>query len=189
MKIIKVPRGIMIEAFDNQPATYDANITYDKVIIPFLENKIRILDAAFMIENHIETIISFYFFGRNNPETKEQSEKFRTLILTSDWCTFSSKRKLINQIINEKSWLKGSEKNDYDKLLQKSMSYRNAFTHGTMSTNGDVVKLRYYEGTPKIKKIDDDFLTEIEKDLNQAFNLTYKIELESGAVFKENLDK
>ena len=187
MKIISTPRAILLEAFDNQPATYDADITYSKVIQPFLENKIRILDTAFAIENNIDMIIAHYFFGTNDLKTKDKSEKFKTLVLTSDWCTFASKRKLIFQIINEQNLLKGSEKNDYESYLQKTMSYRNAFTHGTMSTNGEIVKLKYYEGGPKIKTIDDNYLTEIEQNLKATFDLTMKVAFQIGAIIQHDL--
>jgi hypothetical protein len=182
MKIIKTKKGFIIEAFDNKPATYKADETYPNIIRPFEENKLKIIDTAYFIEEHLEMIITHYFFGRNIPENKDKSEKFKTLILTSDWCSFSSKRKLILHIINEKSLLKGSEKNDYENLLRKTMSYRNAFTHGIMSTNGDIVKLKFYEGGPKIKTIDDDYLSEIEKDLNLAFQLTFELAIKIGAL-------
>jgi hypothetical protein len=187
MKIIKTKRGIIIEAFDGNPATFDST-TFDKVVQPFQENKIRVLESVFLIEDNIEKIITYYFFGRNEPENKERSEKFKTLILTSDWCTFSSKRKLINHIINEKLLLSGARKSDYEKLLQKTMSYRNAFTHGTMSTNGDIVKLKYFEGGPKIKIIDDNYLTEMEKDINLAFDITMEIAYKIGAIVQNDIN-
>jgi hypothetical protein len=127
-------------------------------------------------------IITYYFFGREIPENKIKSEQFKILVLTSDWCSFSSKRKLVSQIINEKQLLKGVEKNNYDNLLRKTMSYRNAFTHGIMSTNGEIVKLKFYEGGPKIKTINDEYLNEIEKDLNLAFHMTFDIGIKIGAI-------
>jgi rRNA maturation endonuclease Nob1 len=186
MKIVHTQRGIIIEAFDNKPATYDAYVTYDKVVRPFEENKLRVLDSAFMIEGNLDTIISYYFFGRNIPETKEKSEKFKTFILSSDWCSFSAKRKLIIHIINEMNLLKGAEKNDYESLLRKTMSYRNAFAHEVMSTNGEIAKLKFYEGGTKIKTIDDNYLNEIEKDLNLAFEMTMKIAIQIGAIVPHN---
>jgi hypothetical protein len=182
MKIIRTQRGLIIEAFDNKPATWKADETDQKVVRPFEENKLRIIDTAYFIEEHLEMIITHYFFGRMIPENKLKSEKFKSFILSSDWCSFSSKRKLVFHIINEENLLKGSEKNNYESLLRKTMSYRNAFTHGTMSTNGEIVKLKFYEGNPKIKTIDDDFLNEIENDLNKAFQMTFELATKIGAI-------
>jgi hypothetical protein len=85
--------------------------------------------------------------------------------------------------------LKGAEKNDYENLLRKTMSYRNAFAHGVMSTNGEIVRLKFYEGGTKIKTIDDDYLSEIEKDLNQSFKMTMKIAFQMGAFIHHDKNK
>jgi DNA-directed RNA polymerase subunit F len=51
-----------------------------------------------------------------------------------------------------------------------------------MSTNGEIVRLKYYEGNPKIKTIDDDLLNEIENDLTQAFQMTFDLAVKIGAI-------
>ncbi len=180
MKRISTQEAILLEAFDDKPAEFKAE-TYQKIIKPFEENKLRIIETASLIEEHLERIITFYFFGRTIPENKIKSEKFQSFILSSDWCSFSSKRKLILHIINEEKLLQGSEKNDFENLLRKTMSYRNAFTHGTMATNGEIIRLKYYEGSTKIKNIDDDYLTEIENDLNRTFDLTMDLSIRIGS--------
>jgi hypothetical protein len=188
MKILQTQTSLIIEAFDNKPAEYHADVTYDKVVRPYEENKLRVLDSAFEVEGILDTIIAHYFFDRK-PETKEKLEKFKSIILSSDWCSFSSKRKLIIHIVNEMNLLKGAEKNDYENLLRKTMSYRNAFAHGVMSTNGEIVRLKFYEGGTKIKTIDDDYLSEIEKDLNQSFKMTMKIAFQMGAFIHHDKNK
>jgi hypothetical protein len=182
MKIINTPSSFILEAFDNKPASYKAIETENSVLNPFAQNKLSIIDTAYFIEEHLENIITHYFFGREIPENKIKSEKFRSFVLSSDWCSFSSKRKLVLHIINEETLLKGSDKNEYENLLRKTMSYRNSFTHGTMSTNGEIVRLKYYEGNPKIKTIDDDLLNEIENDLTQAFQMTFDLAVKIGAI-------
>jgi hypothetical protein len=182
MKIIKTKQGLIIEAFDNKPAIWKTDETHQKVVRPFEENKLRIIDTAYFIEEHLEMIITHYFFGRSIPENKLKSEKFKSFILSSDWCPFSSKRKLVFHIINEENLLKGTVKNEYDRLLRKTMSYRNTFTHGTMSTNGEIVKIKFYEGNPRIKTNDDNFLNEIENDLNKAFQMTFDLAIKIGAI-------
>ena len=188
MKILQTQTSLIIEAFDNNPAEYKADVTYDKVVRPYEENKLRVLDSAFEVEGILDSIIGHYFFDRK-PETKEKLEKFKSIILSSDWCSFSSKRKLIIHIINEMNLLKGAEKNNYENLLRKTMSYRNAFAHGVMSTNGEIVRLKFYEGGNKTKTIDDDYLSEIEKDLNQAFEMTMKIAFQIGAFIHHDKNK
>jgi hypothetical protein len=184
MKIIKTTRGIILEGYGDKPATFSVDTTYPNLIKPFDENKLIILDSAISIENLLETIISHYFFDRNNPNNKEKAEKFKSLVLASEWCSFSSKRKLIIHIVNELLLLKGFEKNDYENLLRKIMNYRNAFAHGEMSTNGEIVKLKFFEGAPKIITIDDTYLSEVEKDLNTCFKMTMDLAFNIGAWVK-----
>jgi hypothetical protein len=183
MKKIKAPRSIKIEAFDEQPAVYTAGSTYESVVKPFEDNKIIIINSAYNIENLLETIITHYFFGINSPDTKDKAEKFKSLILTSDWCSFSSKKKLILQIVNELSLLNGKTKSTYETLLSKVMRFRNAFTHGDMTTNGEIVKLKFYEGQPKTQTVDEQYLTEIETAINECFNITWELALKTGAMF------
>lgn len=189
MKIINTPSGFILEAFDNKPASYKAIETENSILNPFAQNKLNIIDTAYFIEEHLEKIITQYFFGRDIPENKTKSEKFKSFVLSSDWCSFSSKRKLVLHIISEETLLQGSDKNDYEALLRKTMSYRNAFTHGIMSTNGEIVRLKYYEGNPKIKTIDDYFLTEIEKDLNRTYQITFDLAIKIGAIIPHDSKK
>lgn len=173
MKIIEVKIGLILEAFDGKPAHYDVN-TIGSITNPFDKNKLKIIDAAYTIEGLLDTIISYYFFGEDKKDD-ESKNNFNSLILSSDWCTYSSKRKLIIEIVNELELLEGKEKDTYFQLLRKVMSYRNAFTHGEMRTNGDEIRLKYFEGKPQLKTIDDELLNKIEKDLNDCFGLTFDL--------------
>jgi len=183
MKIIKIQRAIILDGFGIKPAHFDET-TATNLLNPFDTNKLTILNAAFDIEGMLEKIISHYFFDRANLSLRENATKFQNLILSSDWCSFSSKRKLISHIINEKSLLKGKEKNDYEELLRKIMSYRNAFAHGEFATNGEIVRLKYFEGSPRIITIDDTYLSKVETDINICFETTFDLSFKTGTMIK-----
>jgi len=170
MKIIKTTYGVKIEVFDNPTESITPELT-DEIFAPVNENKLKIFDTTASVEQLLENIITFYFYGPHNENNRKHIEKFQALILSSDWCTFSSKRKLLLHIINELSLLKGGQKNEFEKLLRRAMSYRNAFAHGEFSTDGRKVKMRYYEGKPMDIIIDDRYLTRIETDLNNCFDI------------------
>src|SRR4030081_594862 len=105
-------------------------------------NKAKIIEGALTVEKELVTIISHYFFGTAH----ERKPTFQSLVLDSDWCSFAAKRKLINHIINELRLLEGNEKADFDKLLSEVMSLRNAFTHGTLSSDGERMWLSFFQG-------------------------------------------
>jgi hypothetical protein len=128
------------------------------------ENRARIIESSLALEKRLNTLLAQYFF----PKTGDRREIFTSLVLNSDWCSFASKRKLLKQLLNQHDWLPGQEKNDFDRLLRDVMSYRNAFTHGTLSTSGGRVLLSFFEGGPQEKELSDAFLGEIERKLCMA---------------------
>jgi hypothetical protein len=128
------------------------------------DNRARIIESSLALEKRLNTLLAHYFF----PGTVDRREIFTSLVLNSDWCSFASKRKLLKQLLNQHDWLPGQEKNDFDRLLRDVMSYRNAFTHGTLSTSGGTVLLSFFEGGPQEKELSDAFLGEIERKLRMA---------------------
>lgn len=179
MKVIRTIQVDVLEAFDGPTEILTPQLV-DEIMKPVRENKLRILAAALDIERDLVQIISHYFFG-DDPINKERAGRFKALILTSDWCSLSVKRSLITQIINDTDALKGPEKNKYDSLLRKVLFARNAFAHGTVSTDGRKVKLAYFEGSPRSLFLDDEYFTGIEQAINECFSITYKIALATGA--------
>ena len=180
MKEIKLPRAIVISAFNGPTESITPKLA-DEIMRPVEKNKLCILDVAFDIERQLDRIITFHFF-QDTEENKIKSLEFQSLILKSDWCTYSSKRKLITQIINDLNLLKGKEKDTYSQLLRKTMSYRNAFAHGEIAIDGREVQLSYFEGTPKTKILTDEYLTEIEQNLLECWKTTFEVGKTSGAV-------
>src|SRR5205814_5689397 len=114
-------------------------------------------------------VILHYFFGASH----ERRAAFESLILNSDWCSFAAKRKLITHIINEQNLLEGRDKSDFDKLMRDVMSVRNAFAHGKLSSDEKRVWLWFFEGRPREEELTDDYLTEIETLLREAFEKTF----------------
>ncbi|WP_070137729.1 hypothetical protein [Crocinitomix algicola] len=179
MKIIKIPKGVKISAF-NGPTEKITPSLLDELMTPIEQNKAKIIDAAFDIERVLERIISHHFF-KDHDVNKDSTQEFEDVILRSDWCTFAAKRKLITHIINKDGILTGQTKSDYDQLLRKTMSYRNAFAHGELATDGREVRLSYFEGNPKEKTLDDAYFEQVELELNEAWNLTNKVAIITGA--------
>ena len=104
------------------------------------------------------------------------------MIINSDWCSFAAKRKLCNHIVNKANLLQGSDKESFDAALRKVMSLRNAFAHGKFSSDGKTVWLNYFEGNPRREELTDQYLTEVEKELNSAWSLCFQLAQKIGAV-------
>jgi hypothetical protein len=128
-------------------------------------NKAKVIEGALSVEHELVSMISYYFFGGSH----EKKPTFDSLILNSDSCSFAAKRRLMAHIINEQSLLDGTRKNDFEKLLQRVMSFRNAFTHGSLSSDGATVCLSYFEGGPRKHELTDEFLTDVETTLRTAW--------------------
>ena len=151
-------------------------------VMPLLEqarqNKLMVVETALTVESQLNSIIAHYFFGENHLKQKI----FDELVLNSDWCSFAARRKLVNHIINEFSYFEGSAKNDFDASLRKTISYRNAFTHGELSSDGKRVWLSFFEGTPRKEELTDQFLEKVETVLIETFHTVHKLAQKIGAI-------
>jgi hypothetical protein len=85
------------------------------------------------------------------------------------------------QIINEQKLLEGREKDEFEKLIRKVMSARNAFAHGRLSSDEKRVWLSYFERTTQERELTNDYLTEIEKVLREGASKAYALAVKSGA--------
>ncbi|MES2726101.1 MAG: hypothetical protein V4643_03285 [Bacteroidota bacterium] len=179
MKLINFPKGYILSAFNGPTLEMTADLML-QIMTPIETNKARILDAAIEIERTIERIISHHFFGYEE-ERQAKADEFTNQILNSDWCTFSSKRKLLSHIININTYLEGKEKSNYEALLKKTMSHRNAFAHGELSTDGREVRLKFFESNLRIITLTDDYFDKVEKELNECWEISRQVGLNSGA--------
>jgi hypothetical protein len=131
-------------------------------------NKQAVIECALAIEANFERLISYYFFG----ESDEMKDAFTSVILHSDWCTFSAKRRLVMHIINERDLCRGADKNEVDLLFRDVIRYRNAFTHGRFLTDGTTFRLKYFEQHLRVEELTDDYLIRVEGRMRVAHNKT-----------------
>jgi hypothetical protein len=139
-------------------------------------NKLKILEAALTIEDRIVSIISHWFFGR----THDRKSSFDSQILKSETCTFATKRRLLNDIIEQGGFLEAKEKDRLASSLRKVMSFRNAFAHGELSSDGSKVWLSYFERSPKEQELTDEFLTLVETALFETHDALKELALKTG---------
>src|SRR6266480_3125159 len=140
-------------------------------------NRLRVIEGALSVENQLDAVILHYFFGSSH----ERRAVFESLVLASDWCSFAAKRKLITHIINEQKLLEGRDKQDFDDLIRKVMSVRNAFAHGKISSDDKRAWLSFFEGTPRKVELTDEYLSEIEGLLRITFDKTFALAVAIGA--------
>ena len=70
-----------------------------------LRNSQEIISSVLAIEKQLELAISFYLLGAD----ASKRTLFESLILKSDWCGFSAKRKIIMAILNHSNVVGGGE--------------------------------------------------------------------------------
>jgi len=143
-------------------------------------NRLAVLEGALSVENLLSKMIGHFFFKRNNGNDKRLM--FDEMVLNSDWCSFAAKRKLLTQIINKENLLQGSKKEEFDKNLQRVISFRNAFAHGKFSSDGKVVWLNYFAGTPQKQELTEKYLEEVESKLQSAWDRCFELAEKMGAI-------
>ena len=141
------------------------------VVLRSGENAKSIIFAASHIENTLAAGITQYFLGDDTAKRVIMDN----MIVSTDFFSFSAKRKTFLAILKEQSIVIGKDYADLEKLLSKIIKYRNMFTHGTAVYKGANCFLHYFEGTKKEKIIDDSFLDQVEKDVNLCFKSTEEL--------------
>ena len=132
MRKIILPSSYTIQAVDDKDHVLDINALSQRMKVVG-ENKLSIIENAYTIENNLENIIAYFFFGLDE-KNRDSKKIFEEQILRSSWCTFESMRKLIMHIINSLSVYDTKKDYDiYDDALRKIMRYRNAFAHGQLT--------------------------------------------------------
>ena len=171
---ITTPKSYVIESF-GEPHLEITDALIDQLFSPINDNIISIFKTTSSIEWRLNKIISHYFYGPYNESQKLLRDRFESQILTSDWCSFASKRKLLLHIVKDLKLLARKDQEEYSRQLRKVMSYRNAFAHGQTVTDGRVVKLRYFEGNPMEVELNEAYFKNVEKAMQNCFLLTQKI--------------
>lgn len=124
------------------------------------DNGSKVIYSTVNLENLMDTIISNFLFNKRSIE----KSFFDNEIISTSNITFSFKKGLILKINEHKKILEGNDKDEFSKLLRKTMDYRNSFAHGKISydCNNGVV-LEYYRGEIKKDRLDDDYWTKLEE--------------------------
>lgn len=130
------------------------------------ENSARLLEFALSIESITKTLILKTLFS----EVTDKADLISGLILDSDWCTLSAKRKLLLSLVDSEELLEGKEKNSITELYAKVIRYRNALTHGDIVYDGSKVVIKYFEGTPRAEELTDDYWNKAEVAFSELFD-------------------
>ncbi|MDP9203856.1 MAG: hypothetical protein M3P12_00150 [Gemmatimonadota bacterium] len=156
MKEIVLPSHIFMESTDTAQVDFSSAVAHAK---DARRNANKVLSAALYIEREVEALIGFYLYP--GPGVTEQQQFVAAHILGSDALTFAAKRRLIVSLVNDKKWLQGQAKESFERQLKNVMSFRNAFTHGNVIERGDKTVLKYFEGQPRERELNDAFWDEI----------------------------
>lgn len=132
----------------------------------------KIISAALAIEEVIVGIIKLSMFS----ELKTEKDFVTGVILKSDWCSFSAKRKLLLAAIDRYSLCIPKERNELDAALAKVMRYRNAFAHGDIQLDEHKLILKYFEGQAKTDVLNEEYWEKLEKAFEQPFDMLNAIE-------------
>jgi hypothetical protein len=92
----------------------------------------------------------------------------------------SGQTKSYRVVIQKNSLMEGKEFSAFQELLKDTMSVRNAFAHGTFTSDDKTVSLSYFEGQPKTQELTDDYLRKIEKILWDAWQATFQLAVKTG---------
>ena len=96
MKAIRLIKNARIRV-GPEPVNISAALEAHRLV---LSNASEVISSALAIEKQLETIVAYYFFGNEF----QKRFFFQSVILTSDWCGFSSKRKVVMSILGQTPW-------------------------------------------------------------------------------------
>jgi hypothetical protein len=142
------------------------------------EYRKKVIVAGLFVEREIEAIIGFYLFP--GPDVTEQQSFVAGEILGSDAVTFHHKRRLILSLVNQKGWLQGEAKKDFEQGLKRVISLRNAFAHGNIIVRDATVFLEYFEGARRKAELDDSFWSEVESSFANVVKHIEAIKTSAG---------
>jgi len=167
MKFLKLPfeQTLIIPGGQSQ-VTWDVG-----KISSIRDTGLKIIESAGAIENSISGLLRQTMFK----EVVNDNEFITGMILDSEWCTFSAKRKLCMAVIERYKLLEGERKNELDSTLGKVIKYRNAFTHGKIIVKGDQVVLSYFESKPMTVAIDEEYWTKLETIFCNSYQILNEI--------------
>jgi len=126
-------------------------------------NGSTIIYATLAVEKTMNQILDAYFMG-GGTEVSKRRAIFQEQFLESSFLSFSSRKQIISNIVNEEELLKGKTKNKFQSLLKKIMDARNAFAHGDIK---HYVKrgffIEFHSGGKKSINLDGEYWSAIEE--------------------------
>lgn len=174
IKKISLRKSLLIKVMDTEEHSIDIEKLNEGMSI-VLENKSLILMTTFNIEYRLESIIGRYFFAGEDPSFALKKETFLNQIIKSSWCTFAAKWKLVRHFCNE--YLSGSEMEPINKLVYRAIDIRNAFAHGTITTQSDgFVTLSWFKEKPVHHVMDENYIDETEATLKDCIEALEKVD-------------
>lgn len=178
---IKLPVGCVISLSSDTPVNVGTAMENFRL---FQENAQIIMMATIVLERELDAVILDRTF---EGETGARLRFFSDNILASEWFTFSAKRRLVEQIVNEQERLQGLDKSKLSELFKKVMNYRNAMAHGTFIDKSGGSYLSFFAGSPQEKLLSEAYWREIEEVFKQTNELMRKISTkENGAPAKSD---
>ena len=174
MKKIGIPyrAGLKIHLKENVETEMFNSEQFERLKI-FRKRARGIVQSCHDVEEYLKEIIARLLFN----EIKGNKDFIEGILLDSDFCTFSSKRKILKSCLSHYDLLKGKDKSELDKCLSKVMKCRNSFAHGVIKQNGNIFNLHYFEGEIQIKLLNEKYWDEIIDILEKAFKLLDNLEL------------
>lgn len=101
------------------------------------ENASFVIWATISIEKRFNQFIANSLFGPVVGEPKPNRDFFINHILNSDALSFAKKRVLVAELATQLDFVNGKEKDNFLKLTNRVMRYRNAFAHGEISADAN----------------------------------------------------
>lgn len=174
IKKISLRRSYLIKTMDTEEHSIDIEKLNEGMNIVF-ENKSLILMTTYNIEASLESIIVRYFFNEKNAYNDFKRETFSNQVIKSNWCTFAAKWKLVSHFCSE--YMSEKEIDPIKKLVYKAIDVRNAFVHGTITTQSDgFVTLSWFKEKPIHEVMDEKFIDETESTLKDCIEAIDKID-------------
>jgi hypothetical protein len=130
--------------------------------------------SAIGLEEKVGSVImGFLFPSKDNPKGRHF---FANRILGTDQFSFSTKKRLLVELVHEESLLEGLEKDRLTKALKEVMDFRNAFAHGDLIYREDAgCVLSYWSGGAKAAVLSDEFWEKLEASFKTAHELLDRI--------------
>jgi len=129
------------------------------------EMRFEIVEATLWVEQEFETYILKYLF----PQQCEKSLFFQGYIIKTDLISFSSKRRILLEILRKEKLIKIAKQTELNELVIKIMNYRDAFTHGRFNKINNDAVLNFYQGGNQTLEINQQNIDDIKRVFNHFY--------------------